>query len=51
MKIKTINWITIVIILLQSLPGLVVFFSEEIGLQLINQSFGEGAEITRINLL
>ena len=51
MKIKTINWITIVIILLQSLPGLVVFFSEEMGLQLINQSFGEGAEITNVTAL
>ena len=31
MKIKTINWITIVVILLQCSPGLVIFISDDIG--------------------
>ena len=33
-------------LLLQCLPGLVVYFSEEIGQELINQSFGNGKTIT-----
>tara|TARA_B100000401_G_scaffold428198_1_gene360546 strand:+ start:1075 stop:1488 length:414 start_codon:yes stop_codon:yes gene_type:complete len=46
MKIKTINWITIVVILLQCLPGLVILISEDIGNQLIADSFGNGNQIT-----
>ena len=47
MKIKYINYIVITVLLLQCLPGLVVYFSEEIGQELINQSFGNGK--TRTN--
>tara|TARA_B100000941_G_scaffold137188_1_gene97223 strand:- start:65 stop:478 length:414 start_codon:yes stop_codon:yes gene_type:complete len=46
MKIKYINYIVITVLLLQCLPGLVVYFSEEIGQELINQSFGNGNTIT-----
>ena len=46
MKIKYINYIVITVLLLQCLPGLVVYFSEEIGQELINQSFGNGKTIT-----
>ena len=46
MKIRYINYIAITVLLLQCLPGLVVYFSEEIGQELINQSFGDGNTIT-----
>ena len=46
MKIKYINYIVITVLLLQCLPGLVVYFSEEIGQELINESFGNGNTIT-----
>ena len=36
----------ITVLLLQCLPGLVVYFSEEVGQELINQSFGNGNTIT-----
>ena len=51
MKIKIIYWITIVVLLLQCLPGFAVFFSEEIGQQLIDQSFGNGNSITNEDAL
>ena len=46
MKIKYINYIVITVLLLQCLPGIVVYFSQEIGQELINQSFGNGNAIT-----
>ena len=46
MKINYINYLVITVLLLQCLPGLVVYFSEEIGQELINQSFGNGKTIT-----
>ena len=51
MKIKYINYIVIAVLLLQCLPGLAIFFSEEIGQQLINQSFGNGNKITNEDAL
>ncbi len=51
MKIKYINYIVIAVLLLQCLPGLAIFFSEEIGQQLINQSFGNGNQITNEDAL
>ena len=51
MKIKYINYTVIAVLLLQCLPGLAIFFSEEIGQQLINQSFGNGNQITNEDAL
>lgn len=51
MKIKTINWITIVVVLLQSLPGLLIFVSEDIGNQLIADSFGNGTPLNNIDAM
>ncbi|MAJ52179.1 MAG: hypothetical protein CMB82_11300, partial [Flammeovirgaceae bacterium] len=48
---KYINYIVIAVLLLQCLPGLAIFFSEEIGQQLINQSFGNGNQITNEDAL
>ena len=49
MKIKTINWITVVVILLQFLPGLLIFVSPDMERELITQSFGK--EITNEDAL
>ena len=49
MKIKTINWITLVVILFQFLPGMAIFISPEIERELITQSFGK--EITNEDAL
>ena len=53
MKIKTINWITVVVILLQFLPGLLIFISPEMEGKLFKLSFhkeitnGDALQIAR----
>ena len=49
MKIKTINWITVAVILIQFLPGLAIFISPNIEREIITQSFGK--EITNEDAL